>query len=114
MPYTNPKQLLIDAAKFPAAIEAKLPAGAPVVSTMLIDTVGRLPELPDFLVEIPDLPAPPELPEFPAPPGNGARAGLNSKIFVTSAKVTPVQERIQVIPSPATGVLPEVKSRRGL
>ena len=33
----NIKALLIDAAKYPAAIEAKLPAGAPTISTTLIE-----------------------------------------------------------------------------
>ena len=31
MPYKNVKEILIDATKFPAAIEAKLPEGAPKV-----------------------------------------------------------------------------------
>ena len=66
MGYKNPISLLVDATKLPAAIEAKLPAGAPAISTMLADAASKLPAVPDFPVEIPDLPAPPELPEAPA------------------------------------------------
>jgi len=68
MPYKNIKELLADATKFPAAIEAKLPAGAPRLSTTLVTTAAGLPKLPDFPMAIPDLPAPPELPAI-APPG---------------------------------------------
>ncbi|GAI02370.1 unnamed protein product [marine sediment metagenome] len=78
MPYKNPKDLLVDATKFPAAIEAKLPEGAPKVSTMLADAAGRIPAIPDFPMEIPDLPEPPTLPEAPA----GLR-GLGRQRFVT-------------------------------
>jgi len=114
MGYTNVKGLLIDAAKFPAAVEAKLPEGAPVISTMLIDTAGRIPVVPDFPMEIPELPAPPELPE--APGGTGLRR------YVSGVEVIPVGARVQttmrnrtaVIPSPAVGVLPEVITRRGI
>jgi len=88
MGYINVKGLLIDAAKFPAAIEAKLPEGAPVISTMLIDTAGKIPEVPDFPMEIPELPAPPE---FPAAP---AAAGLTR--YVTGVTATPVTR----VPSP--------------
>jgi len=73
----NVKSALIQAAAYPAALEAKLPEGAPVVSTMLVETAGRVPVVPDFPMEIPDLPAPPELPEVPV----GAR---------TAMEVTPV------------------------
>ncbi len=118
MGYINVKGLLIDAAKFPAAVEAKLPEGAPVISTMLIDTAGRIPVVPDFPIEIPELPAPPELPAAPA------TAGLRR--YVSGVEVTPVpvgasarvpvNARItrEVIPSPAVGVIPEVISRRGM
>ena len=86
--YKNPKDLLIDATKFPAAVEAALPEGAPKISTMLLDAAGKLPvELPDFLMEVPELPAPPELPELPAMLGG---VGLRSPQFVTGARVTPV------------------------
>jgi hypothetical protein len=106
MPYKNPKDLLTDATKFPAAIEAKLPEGAPKVSTMLADATGRIPEIPDFPMEIPDLPAPPELPEAPT-----GLKGLGRQ-YVTGVEVTPV--RREVIPSPAVGVIPEVIVRRGM
>jgi len=85
MAYKNVKELLLDATKFPAAIEAKLPAGAPKISTMLVDATGKIPDVPDFPVEAPDLPAPPELPELPAPPGG---AGLRQ--YVTGVEVTPI------------------------
>ena len=110
---TNPTQLLVQAATFPAAIEAKLPAGAPVLSQMLLDTAAKLPVVPDLPMEIPDLPAPPVLPEFPEFPTPAAGGGLRLP-FVTQATVTPVQQRAEIIPSPVTGVLPEVIQRRGL
>ena len=86
MAYKNIKEVLVDATKFPAAIEAKLPEGAPKVSTMLADAAGRIPAIPDFPMEIPDLPAPPELPEAPA--------GLGLKRYVTEVEVTPVTPRV--------------------
>ncbi len=120
MAYKNVKELLVDAAKFPAAIEAKLPAGAPTISTMLIDTAGKIPVVPDFPMEIPDLPAPPELPEMPEFPGGD----LGRRRYVSGVTVTPVgaparapvNARIarEVIPSPAVGVVPEVRTRRGM
>ena len=78
MPYKNIKEVLTDATKFPAAIEAKLPEGAPKVSTMLADAAAKIPAIPDFPMEIPDLPAPPMFPEMPA--------GL--KKYVTGVEVT--------------------------
>ncbi len=68
MGYKNPKELLTAATALPAAIEAKLPSGAPKVSTMLLDAAGKLPDLPNFPVELPDLPAVPKLPEMPGMP----------------------------------------------
>ena len=65
MPYKNIKGILTDATKFPAAVEAMLPEGAPKVSTMLLDATAQIPVVPDFPIEIPDLPAPPELPAVP-------------------------------------------------
>jgi len=117
----NIKDILIGATQFPAAIEAKLPAGAPKISTMLVDAAGKIPAVPDFPIEIPDLPAPPELPELPEFPGGGV--GLRR--YVSGVTVTPVQERREnvpslavakreIIPSPAVGVLPEVVTRRGM
>lgn len=122
MPHKNIKTLLLDATKFPAAIEAKLPEGAPKISTMLVDATGKIPAVPDFPVEIPDLPAPPELPELPEFPGG---AGLKS--YVSGVEVTPVGAPVkrevipspavakrEIIPSPAVGVLPEIITRRGM
>lgn len=85
MPYTNIKAVLLDAVKYPLAIEAKLPAGAPVISTMLTNAANQIPAIPDFPMEIPDLPAPPEL---PAMPPTAARAGLRPT--VTAVEVRPV------------------------
>lgn len=115
MAYKNVKELLVDATKFPAAIEAKLPAGAPTISTTLVDVAGKIPVVPDFPMEIPALPAPPELPEPPALPEFPTGGGLRRR-FVSGVTVTPVgdTQKREIIPSPAVGVLPEVKTRRGL
>ena len=106
----NPTEILNQAAGIPAKIEEKLPAGAPKLSTMLTDTAAKLPVVPDLPMEIPDLPALPELPDITPPGGEG---GLNLP-FVTSATVRPVQRTREIVPSPTTGVLPEVRQRRGL
>jgi hypothetical protein len=82
MTYKNPKALLDAATALPAAIEAKLPAGAPKISAKLLDLDTKLPTLPDFPMELPDLPAVPALPNLPAAP-----AGLR---YVTQAEVRPV------------------------
>lgn len=89
----NIKGLLTQATALPAAIEAKLPEGAPKLSTMLLDATGTIPVLPDFPVEIPDLPAVPEIPAFPALPGG---AGLRR--YVTGVEVR------EVAPAPAAVV----------
>lgn len=120
--YSNIKQVLVAATKYPAAIEAKLPAGAPKLSTTLLDVAGKIPAIPDFPVEVPEMPAVPELPELPAIPGLP---------LVTSATVTPVNDRgrpvvdrripadrgatyQEYVPSPYVGVMPEVITRRGM
>lgn len=120
--YTNLKQVLVAGAQLPIAIEAKLPAGAPKVSTGLLDVATKMPAVPDFPVEVPELPAVPELPELPAIPGLP---------LVTSATVTPVTtmglpvvaRRVptdrgatyqEYVPSPYVGVMPEVVTRRGM
>lgn len=92
MPYKNPKELLTAATALPAAIEAKLPAGVPKVSTMLLDATDKLPKLPDFPMELPDLPAVPELPELP-----GA-AGLRR--YVTEVEVRPTAPTPAAISKP--------------
>ncbi len=79
MSIKNPKELLTAATALPAAIEAKLPSGAPKVSQMLLDVADKLPVPPDFPVELPDLPAVPELPAGPA--------GLRR--YVTAVEVKP-------------------------
>jgi len=111
MSYKNIKTLLVDATKFPAAIEAKLPAMAPTISTTLVDIAGKIPAVPDFPMEIPALPAPPEFPAMPEFPGG---AGLGR--YVSGVTVTPVGNTVrrEVIPSPAVGVIPEVSTRRGM
>ncbi len=111
----NIKELLVDATKYPVAIEAKLPAGAPTISTTLLDVAGRIPVVPDFPMEIPDLPAPPELPELPELPEfpGGGTEGLRR--YVSGVTVTPVNRvKREVVSSPAVGVIPEVRTRRGM
>ena len=96
----NPTNILIDATKFPAAIEAKLPAGAPKISEMLADIARKLPAVPDLPIDIPAPPTP-TLPELPAPP--------ELRRYVTGVEVTPVVG--------AAAVAPEVKpapARRGM
>ncbi len=105
MAIKNIKTLLTQATNLPAAIEAKLPEGAPKVSTMLLDAADKIPEVPDFPVEIPDLPAAPELPELP-----GAPAELRRR-FVTGVEVTPVGPPRLPAPTPArTPVTPLVQA----
>lgn len=82
MAIKNIKDLLNQATALPAAIEAKLPEGAPKVSTTLLDIAGKIPMIPDFPIEIPDLPAVPEIPEFPGAPA--------LRRYVTGVEVTPV------------------------
>jgi len=121
--YTNLKQVLVAGAQLPIAIEAKLPAGAPKLSTGLLDVATKMPAVPDFPVEVPELPAVPVLPELPAIPGLP---------MVTSATVTPVgagggpaagpgvnrrgmgSTYQEYVPSPYVGVMPEVVTRRGM
>lgn len=86
MAYKNIKDLLVDATKFPAAVEAMLPAGVPAISSILVDAAGRAPVLPDLPIEIPELPAPPVLPTMPAPPA--AEGALRR--YVTGVEVRPV------------------------
>ena len=114
MPYKNPKELLTAATALPAAIEAKLPEGVPKISATLLDITGRLPDLPDFPIELPDLPAVPVLPELPAPPGGGALRRFVTGVEVRPLTPTPAAMKAEIIPSPVTGVLPEVISRRGI
>ncbi len=113
MPYKNPKELLVGATQLPAAIEAKLPEGAPKISTTLVDIANKLPVLPDFPTEIPDLPAVPELPAFPAGPAE-LRRRIVTGVEVRPALSAPAAVKAEIIPSPVTGVLPEVISRRGI
>ncbi len=77
----NPTDILIDATKFPAAIEARLPAGAPKLSETLADIAGKLPKVPDLPIDIPAPPVP-EFPEMPAPP--------ELRRYVTGVEVAPV------------------------
>lgn len=63
MGYKNVTEFLVGAAGNMAAIEAQLPAGAPKLSERIVEATGRLPTtLPDFIIEIPTLPAPPTIP----------------------------------------------------
>lgn len=117
MAINNIKDILTQGTALPAAIEAKLPAGAPKVSTTLLDIAGKIPVMPDFPIAAPDLPAVPELPELPALPelpGGGGAAGL--KRYVTGATVNPTSSALvqKVVPQPFVGLVPEVITRRGM
>lgn len=125
MPIKNVKQLLIEATTLPAAIEAKLPAGAPKVSTMLLDAANQAPAVPDFPIEVPDLPAPPALPDIPIPtmPGTPTGAamaapyvtGLTTRLNTLSPPVpTPVTPLVQAYTQPIEGVLGTVRTTRGM
>lgn len=88
----NPTDILIDATKFPAAIEAKLPAGAPKLSETLADIASKLPKVPDLPIDIPAPPVP-ELPELPAMPGPP-----ELRRYVTGVEVAPVVGAAAVVP----------------
>lgn len=53
----NYKDILTEAVALPLAIEAVLPAGAPKLSLLLNTVTDNLPDVPDFITPIPDLPA---------------------------------------------------------
>jgi len=94
----NIRAILADATKYPAAIEAKLPEGAPKISTMLLDAASKIPaEIPDLPIDVPALPAPPELPALPTPPG-----GTELRRYVTGVTVTPVER----LPAPTPAIAP--------
>jgi len=115
MPIKNIKSLLTQATLLPAAIEAKLPAGAPKVSTMLLDTANKIPAIPDFPVELPDLPAVPALPAMPEMPALGRR--YVSAVEVRTAPEparSPVTPLEQSYTQPIEGVVGTVTSRRGM
>lgn len=89
MAIKNPTQLLIELTKYPAAIEEKLPEGAPKLSVTLVDIANKLPVAPDFPMELPDMPAPPTFPEGPMP--GDLRRNLVERVDVTpvpTARVT--------------------------
>jgi len=91
MGYKNPKALLDAATALPVAIEAKLPEGAPKISTKLLDFDDKvISKLPDFPVELPDLPAIAELP--------GKPTGLRR--YVTEVEVRPVPVGTREAPAP--------------
>jgi len=120
MSYKNIKPLLVDATKYPAALEAKLPAGAPKISTMLLNTANGLPVVPDFPIELPALPAPPALPAMPGQTAAGVRRYVSGVEVIpvgpaTSEPVrTPVTPLVQSYTQPIEGVLGTVTSRRGM
>ena len=123
MAIKNIKTLLTQATALPAAVEAKLPEGAPKLSTMLVDAADKIPAIPDFPMELPDLPAVPELPAMP-----GAPAEL-SRSYVTAVEVRPMPTPMGPTPTPASrtvtplvqeytplldGVVGQVTTRRGM
>jgi hypothetical protein len=85
MSYKNMRELLVAGTKLPEAIEKVLPEGAPKLSTTLVDFANKVPEGPDFPMEIPDLPPPPEFTK----PGEGALG----RRYITEVEVTPVETR---------------------
>ena len=98
----NIKDILIGATQFPAAIEAKLPAGAPKISTMLVEATGKIPAVPDFPMEIPNLPDPPELPGMPpgAPELRRFVTGVTEEAAPVAARavaVSPQREKIPLV-----------------
>lgn len=99
----NIKDLLVDATKYPAAIEARLPEVFPKISTTLVDIAGKIPVVPDFPVDIPALPAVPELPEMPALPG-----GAELRRYVTGVEVKP---GVGAPPAPIGPALSTARSR---
>jgi len=114
MPYKNPKELLTAATALPAAIEAKLPAGAPKVSTMLLDATGKMPDLPDFPIELPALPAVPALPAMPGMPELGRRYVSAVEVRETPTPRSTVTPLVQEYTQPIEGVLGQVTTRRGM
>ncbi len=116
MPYKNIKELLVDATKFPAAIEAKLPAGAPKISTMLSDAAGKIPAVPDFPMEVPDLPAPPALPGMPGTPTAARRfvGGGAVEVIPTRTQGSTVTPLEQAYTQPIEGIVGTITSRRGM
>lgn len=98
----NPTDILVDATKFPAAIEARLPAGAPKISTTLADIAGKLPAIPDLPIDIPAPPVP-ELPELPAMPGPP-----ELRRYVTGVEVAPVPAPTPTPPPARKALVPLV------
>lgn len=132
MGYKNIQGVLLAATKYPASIEAVLPAGAPKVSTMLAEAAVQMPAVPDLPIEIPDLPDAPALPtlpipELPTPPTAAARvngpqvmATASPQRFVSGVEVVPLQATKEYFPAApnswptSKGVVPEVVTRRGM
>lgn len=81
------KEVLVDIAKLPVAIEEKLPAGAPKVSDLLINAANKIPQGPGSPIEIPELPTP-MLPALPSLPGGGGALGLAPRPTGARGKVT--------------------------
>jgi len=88
MSIKNMRELIVDSTKLPAAIEEALPAGAPKISTMIVDAANKIPEGPGFPIELPDLPA---IPKFPSP-GEGL-PGLGR--YVREVEITPNQQIVK-------------------
>jgi len=124
MPYKNAKELLDAATALPIAIEAKLPEGAPKISTKLLEfNTDVVSKLPDFPIELPDLPAVPEFPELPGTPELGRRyvSAVEVRPTPTPARApaptparTPVTPLVQAYTQPIEGVVGQVTTRRGM
>ena len=132
MGYKNIQGVLLDATKYPASIEAVLPAGAPKISTMLADAAVQIPAVPDLPIEIPALPDAPALPTLPIPElptpqtaaaqinGPQVAATASPQRFVSGVEVVPLQATKEYFPAApnswptSKGVVPEVVTRRGM
>lgn len=114
MSIKNPKAFLDAATALPAAIETKLPAGAPKISTKLLELDSKLPNLPDFPMDVPDLPTIPTFPELPGVLGLG-RKYVNAVEVREVAQARPVVTPLeQSYTQPIEGVVGTVVSRRGM
>lgn len=94
----NPKDFLVALARYPAAVEAKLPEGVPRISATLDDITSKIPVLPDLPVELPDLPTAPELPLLP-----GGPEGLRRYITGVEVRATPTPTPTPPTASPRLG-----------
>lgn len=94
MAIKNPTDFLVQVTKLPAAIEAALPAGAPKISTMMVDAAGKLPKLPDMPISLPDLP---DIPAMPGAPTQVATRYITGVEVTKTLQVRPQAEKIPLV-----------------